>query len=132
MLERARVNNPKAEFKILDCREILSLGTTYYAIMCGFCLPYLSKQETLQLIAEAAALLDDNGVMYISSMEDDYSKSGYETGSGGDSMYMYYHKAGYITDALTRNGFHIINITRKQYEKSDGTTVTDLLVVSGK
>lgn len=132
MLERARVNNPQAEFKILDCRKILSLGTTYDAIMCGFCLPYLSKQETLQLIADAAALLNDNGVLYISTMEDDYSKSGYETGSKRDSMYMYYHEADYIKQALADNDFSIIDLQRKQYSKSDGTEVTDLLVVAGR
>jgi 23S rRNA G2069 N7-methylase RlmK/C1962 C5-methylase RlmI len=46
--------------------------------MCGFCLPYLSKEEAVKLIRDAAAILNPDGVFYISTMEDDYSKSDFK------------------------------------------------------
>jgi len=75
MLALAKKNNPTAEFQLLDSREILKLNKTYDAIMCGFCLPYLTKEEAIQLMEDAAKILNANGVIYISTMEDDYSKS---------------------------------------------------------
>ncbi len=132
MLELAKVNNPTATFQLLDCRDILSLGKRYDGIVCGFCLPYLSKKEAIQLIGDAAKVLNDDGALYISTMENDYSKSGYETNSKGDSMYMYYHEEGYLTAALKEHGFTVVDINRKQYSKDGDTTVTDLLLTATK
>jgi len=132
MLELAKVNNPTAAFQLLDCRDILSLGKKYDGIICGFCLPYLSKEEAIQLIEHAADVLNNNGVLYISTMEDDYSKSGYETNSKGYRMYTYYHEEGYLTAALKEHGLRVVDISRKQYSKDDGTAVTDLLLVAGR
>jgi hypothetical protein len=41
--------------------------------MCGFGLPYLSKEETENLISGSFALLKPEGVLYVSTMEDDYN-----------------------------------------------------------
>ncbi len=57
MIELAKINNPQASFQLLDSRAITSLNKTYGAIMCGFYLPYLSKEEAIQLIADAAKIL---------------------------------------------------------------------------
>lgn len=35
--------------------------------MCGFCLPYLSKEETEKLINDVSRLLNPEGVFYIST-----------------------------------------------------------------
>ena len=129
MLALARINNPTAEFKELDCRDILSLGTTYDGIMCGFCLPYLSKEEALQLIADAAKTLHPKGVLYLSTMEDDYSNSGWKTGSSGKEIYMHYHQADYLTAKLEASGFEVIDLRRKDFPETNGTITTDLLIV---
>ncbi len=130
MLEFARKNNPSASFMELDSRDILSLGKTYDAIMCGFCLPYLSKEDTLQLIADSAKILHPKGVLYLSTMEDDYSKSGWKTGSSGKEVYMHYHEAGYLTEALETNGFEVIDLRRKEFPEKDGSLTIDLLITA--
>jgi len=89
MLTLARINNPEAEFELMDCRDINNLSTKYDGIMCGFCLPYLSKEEAVHLIQDASTLLLPNGVLYISTMEDDYSTSGEQTSSSGEKIYIY-------------------------------------------
>ena len=100
--------------------------------MCGFCLPYLSKEESIKLIEDAAELLKPHGVFYVSTMEDDYSKSGFKTSSGGDQAYMYYHQADYLTEALQENGFNIIDLQRRDYPEQDGSNTIDLLIIAGK
>lgn len=128
MVRLAAQNNPEAEFQILDCRNIADLGKQYDAIVCGFCLPYISKEESVQWIKDAAQILKPNGVLYISTMEDDYNKSGMQTGSTGDQLYMYFHEADYLLEALTENGLRLLDLQRI----ANGYTISDLVVVATK
>ncbi|MBC7774229.1 MAG: class I SAM-dependent methyltransferase [Phycisphaerae bacterium] len=132
MIELARINNPTAEFQLMDCRDIAILDKKYDGIMCGFCLPYLSKEESLKLIKDSAMLLKPNGVLYLSTMEDDYDKSGIQTNSGGDQVYMYFHQADYLSAALEENGFEIIELKRQDFPSQGGIETTDLLIVASK
>jgi 2-polyprenyl-3-methyl-5-hydroxy-6-metoxy-1,4-benzoquinol methylase len=132
MIELAKQNNPNAEFQLLDCREILSLKKTYDAIMCGFCLPYLSKEETAQLIKDASNILNPSGSIYISTMEDDYSKSGLRKGSQGDEIFMHYYLESDLTSPLIKNGFKINYTQRVKSEMTDGSVVIDLILVAEK
>ncbi|MGZ3885082.1 MAG: class I SAM-dependent methyltransferase [Bacteroidia bacterium] len=130
MIALAKQNNPEAGFHIMDCREIASLNKTVDAVMCGFCLPYLEKEEAIQLIRDASTLLHPKGVIYISTMEDDYGKSGLRKGSGGEEMYIHYHEAGYLTYALKENQFEILKTDRKNYTDHTGTATTDLILIA--
>ena len=132
MIELAKVNNPKASFQLLDSREMLKLNATYDALMCGFILPYLSKEEAEKLIKDAAKILHQGGIMYISTMEDDYSKSGYKKGSTGDEIYMYFHQADYLIDALKKNGFEMIEEQRKKYQMQENIDTVDLILIAKK
>lgn len=132
MIELAKKNNPTAKFQLLDCRDILKLQKKYDAIMCGFCLPYLSKEEAIKLIEDSSRILNDKGVIYISTMEDDYGKSGFKKGSQGDEIFMHYHEASYLQKALEENGFNILELNRQDFSSDDGTKFTDLIIVAGK
>jgi predicted TPR repeat methyltransferase len=130
MLELARQNNPNAVFTKMDCRDIAKLTKTYDAIVCAFALPYLSKEESISLIIDASHRLNDHGLLYLSTMEDEYSKSGIVSSSQGDELYIHYHEASYLKTALESNGFTIIDLSRKQYPGPDGKPVTDLLILT--
>jgi predicted TPR repeat methyltransferase len=132
MIALGQANNPNATFQLLDCREILSLNKKFDGIMCGFCLPYLSKEEAIQLIADSANLLNANGLLYISTMEDDYSKSGFEKGSKGDEIFMHYHQADYLTEALQENGLTILHTERKSSVATNGKETMDLILIAQK
>ena len=131
MVELAKENNSSAEFKVMDCREISKLNKKFDAIMCGFCLPYLSKEETAQLIIDASLLLNPNGVIYISTMEDDYAKSGFKKGSKGDEIFMHFYREDFLTKTLIENGFTILK-TERIYSQMLEETVTDLILVAKK
>ncbi|MFM9949256.1 MAG: class I SAM-dependent methyltransferase [Saprospiraceae bacterium] len=133
MIELAKINNPTAEFQVMDCMDIGQLDQKYDAIMCGFCLPYLSREESVQLISDAGKILKPNGVLYLSTMEDNYSKSGPKTSSDGAyQLYMYFHQADYLAAVLQENGFKIINLQRQDYPTQDGTKTVDLLILAAK
>ncbi len=132
MVELAQKNNPTATFQLLDCRDFLKLNRTFDGIMCGFGLPYLSKEEAIQLIKDAGNCLNKNGVLYLSTMEDDYGKSGLKKGSTGDEIYMHYHQEDYLAEALRQNGFKIIALQRKNFPEQNGTYTTDLILIAKK
>jgi 2-polyprenyl-3-methyl-5-hydroxy-6-metoxy-1,4-benzoquinol methylase len=134
MIDLAKINNPEADFQLMDCREIGKVDKKYDAIMCGFCLPYLSREESEKLISDVSGLLKLNGVLYLSTMEDDNDKSGFEGSSfgGEEKMYINYHQADYLTKALKKNGFEIINLQRKEYPEQNGTFTTDLIIMAKK
>lgn len=132
MLQLARNNNPTAEFKEMDCRDISQLNRKYDGIIIGFCLPYLSKQEATTLITDAAELLQPGAPLYISTMEDSYERSGMVRSSSGDEVYMYYHEADYLQQAIKDSGLTILDLRRQQYTGYDGAPVTDLEIVAVK
>lgn len=129
MVELAKINNPNAKFQIMDCRKITTLQQKYDAIICGFCLPYLTKEETIALIGDISKGLKSKGLLYISTIEDDYSKSGFKKGSTGEEIFMHYYPADCIIAILEENDFEILNIFRK-IDKIQHPPNTDLIIIS--
>lgn len=129
MLELAQINNPTAKFQLLDCREIGSIEQKFDGITCGFCLPYLTREEAIELIANVPGLLTKGGMFYLSTMEDDYEKSRFQVSSTGDQVYVNYHQEDYLTKALRDNNFEIINLKRFSSPDKDGLMITDLVLI---
>lgn len=130
MIELAKSNNPTAEFQLMDARDFLKLNKKFDGIMCGFCLPYFTKEEALQFIEDASAVLNPKGLLYISTMEDDNSKSGFRKGSQGDEIFMHYHQENYLSEALLKNNFKILKTDRKDSIMTDGSQAVDLILIA--
>ena len=129
MLVLAKQNNPEVETMLLDSREFKSLQKKFDAILCAFCLPYLNKSETLKLIKDAAEVLNPEGVLYLSTMEDEHGKSGYKAGSKGDLIYMNFHEGTYLKKALEENAFQVLHEERMETMQSNGEMAIDLVLV---
>ena len=134
MIDIAKQEVNGVDFRVMDVRKTSTFNTNFDAIMCSFCLPFLSKSDTYKLIADCADKLNENGVIYISTMEGDESKAGFETTSfSGDSeIYFNYHKQQDIEKALLGNGFQIENFKRQDYLESDGSALTDMIFIGIK
>ncbi len=61
MIELAKKNNPKADFQLLDAREIGALNKKFDAVVCSFCLPYLNKEDALSFIENVSKLIQRVG-----------------------------------------------------------------------
>ena len=132
MIALAKKNNPTANFSVMDCRMIDQLTNTFDAIICGFCMPYLSKEDCAKLIKDSSNLLNENGLIYFSTIEGDYEKSAFISGSTGDKAYQYYHQASYLTDLLNENKFKLITLMRKNYPKTEDINETHLIFIAKK
>ena len=133
MIRLAKENNPAAGFRVMDCREIDSLQQKFDAIICGFCMPYLSKNDCIKLIKDCSFLLKNGGILYLSTIENDYNKSTFETSSDGQhTMFVYYHEEGYLQEVLRENNFELVELHRKMFPKADGTTSTHMIFIARK
>jgi 2-polyprenyl-3-methyl-5-hydroxy-6-metoxy-1,4-benzoquinol methylase len=132
MIRIAKKNIPAAAFKVMDCRVIGTIGEKFNGIIAGFCLPYLSKVEAAGLIRDVSLLLNPGGILYLSTMEGDYEKSGFErtSFSGKKLVYIYYHQESFLREKLAGAGFELIWLESKQYPETDGSFLTDLILLA--
>ncbi len=132
MIELAKANNPTADFKVMDCRKINKLQSKFDGIICGFCFPYLSAFDSSKLVKDCGNFLNDNGILYISFVEGDYSKSGFQIASSGDRAYFYFHTLENLTNELTNNNFETIKIHHKKYKKNIATEEVQTIIIARK
>jgi len=131
MIELAKANCPTATFEVMDCRELNSLDTKFDGVIVGFCLPYLHKGEAHNLFRDIAALLNDGGLLYLSTIEGAYEGSGLKKGSTGDEVFMHYYELQDIEALFAAVGFDIIS-TRRTVVSTNPHADVDLLIVAKK
>ncbi len=132
MIVLAKINNPTASFKVMDCRAIESLTTQYDAIMSGFCLPYLSESDMIKWVKDCSDLLAKNGLLYLSFVEGESHQSHYQTGSTGNRIYFNYHSLVNLNKAFQENNFETIALFHKNYKKNDGTNEIHSIILAQK
>jgi len=119
MIELASKSNPTASFAVMDSRQIDQIKTKYDGIICGFCLPYLSPSDSQKLISDCYNLLNKNGLIYMSFVEDAPSKSGFQVGSSGDRIYFYFYTLDDLKTQFVSNQFEELQIFKVEYKKSE-------------
>lgn len=132
MIDLARQYVPGADFMVMDGRDILRLGKRYDGIICAFVLPYLNKTDTLQLLADAADILNNNGLLYLSFMNGSNESSAYQSSSSGDKLFVHYHEEGYITEALALHGMDIIHMNHLDAPANAKHKTDDVVIVARK
>ena len=125
---------PDVDFRIMDVRDIATIPVEFDAIMCSFCLPFLSKADTAKLIADCADRLVPGGVLYISTMEGNEERAGFETTnfSGDAEIYFNYHRQQDLEDAFVQGGFDIRQIKLQDYIEPDESVTTDMIFIAIK
>jgi trans-aconitate methyltransferase len=134
MIEIARKQVSDVDFRVMDVRNISVIEEKFEAIMCSFCLPFLSKTDATRLIADCAGRLQPGGVLYVSTMEGNEDRAGFETTSfsGNSEIYFNYHQQHDLEDAFTNSGFEIVRIKLQDYAEPDGSSTTDMIFIALK
>lgn len=134
MIEIARKKLTEVDFRVMDVRNISIITGEFDAIMCSFCLPFLSKSDAEKLIADCAELLVSGGVLYISTMEGNEERAGFETTSfsGDTEIYFNYHRQQVLDDAFVKSDFEIRQIKLQDYIEPDGSATTDMIFIGVK
>ncbi|RZK23014.1 MAG: class I SAM-dependent methyltransferase, partial [Flavobacterium sp.] len=132
MITLAQQNNPTAKFAVMDSREISQLNIKYDAIICGFCLPYLSPTDSQKFIFDCNHLLHPNGLLYISFVEGDPAKSDFQVGSHGNRVYFYFHNLTELQKQLENNDFEEVKVFKVSYPKNEKESEMHTVIVAKK
>ncbi len=127
MIAAAQKNNPGARFAIMDSRDISKLNEKYDGMIVGFCLPFLTPEESVKLIADAHALLYSNSLIYISFMEGNPEDSHYRGGSTGDKVFFNLHDLDFLVRRLEEYQFEILKIFKVPYKTESSFEVHTIL-----
>ena len=129
MVSLAEANVPEGTFSVSDMRQIAGVWSRYDAIICGFGLPYLSKDETAAFLADIPNALRENGWLYLSTMTADTDDSRLQTSSDGkDTVLTHYHAEATLLGILTRAQFAIVHAQKQPFP--DNPETTDLIIIA--
>ncbi|WP_426484537.1 class I SAM-dependent DNA methyltransferase [Flavobacterium sp. 2] len=132
MIELAKANNPSANFEVMDTRELSTVNQKFDAIMCGFCLPYLSEKDCSKLINDSERILLNDGILYLSFVQGKPSESGFISGSTGDRTYFYYHSLEDISNQLLKHHFDVIKLFNVNYPKAENIEIHTIIIAKKK
>jgi len=132
MVERARLNVPLVEFNVLDCRNLSTVKQRFNGIICGFTLPYLSKEDRLKLVSDCTGLLSSKGVLYLSYVAGDQTEPVCMTSQKGDSLYFYYHQTEELKKELALHDFELIDILSLVYKKKEDVEEEHTVIIARK
>lgn len=101
MIQIASEVHPKAKLSKADIRSF-TFDNTYDVIILSFVIPYLNKEEFLEIIQKCSQNLSQNGLIYLSFMEGDYSNSCWISSSKDPSIksFTHYYSRDFILDQL--------------------------------
>ena len=132
MLTLARKNVPSVSFVELDCRNISNISGQFNGIMCGFALPYLSKEEARQMIHDSFELMETEGILYISTMQGNYADSKLtKSSSGKHELFLHYHEKEYLQEALESAGYFVLKMIDLVTTGPNGEA-NDLVIIAKK
>jgi len=131
MIDLARMNCPTASFEVMDCRNLSSLKQRFDSVIAGFCLPYLNPAEAAELFSNISQLLNEGGLLYLSTIEGEREKSGMKKGSTGDEVFQFYYPATDLSKWASKAGFRLISL-HSTVVQNNVHADTDLILIAAK
>jgi cyclopropane fatty-acyl-phospholipid synthase-like methyltransferase len=107
MVKQARQRVPSAQFLVKDCRHIDELERVFDAAAFAFGLSYLTDEDAERFFTVLNVCLADSAVLYLSTMTGYPSRSGFETASRGDKVYLRYRSVGDVISMVERAGYRV-------------------------
>ena len=77
-------------------------------------------------------LLKEEGLIYISFVQGEPSKSDFQVGSSGDRSYFYYYNLNDLKAQLAENNFEEFKVFKVEYEKTEDEIDIHTILVSKK
>jgi cyclopropane fatty-acyl-phospholipid synthase-like methyltransferase len=133
MTELAKKNNPAADVRVMDARDLTALTQTFDAMVLGFCLPYLDREDVKRLFENTYHLLNKGGAIYMSTIEGEYDNSALQTSvSTGRSVYTYYYNEELLKKLYGAERFELVYNGRIRLNNPNAPDNTDLIIILRK
>jgi predicted TPR repeat methyltransferase len=108
MIEKAKTICPLATFRVLDARDLNQLDSVFDAIICGFCIPYIATNDLDSFFKSVVNKLVSGAYFYLSFVEGDNQKSGFQIGSSGDRMFFNFYSVETIQKKLNALNMEVL------------------------
>ena len=128
MIALAQRAIPQGVFELRDSRDIESIDKRFDAIIAGFCITYLDKDEVEKFVQVARSKMNAGGILYLSTMLGDYFESGYQDPEREDKVFTYFYSEDFLRKLLIKQGFELIELERKPYAEQGKVNATDLFI----
>lgn len=134
MLQLAKENLPGGEFQQMDCRNIDRLPEKFDAVICGFCLPYLPVEDSIDFLKKVSEIIHSEGIVYLSTMvANNYCSNWVKSSRGGDQKLLtYYHRSGQLIETLLKYDFSILYDQVMEDQERDGIRFRDQIIIARK
>lgn len=131
MLDIARQQIPDGQFYNHPIQNFYH-KTKFDAVILGFGIPYLNRDQAKECIKNAGGLLKKGKTLYLSFMHG--SKQGFEkTSFGGENQfYIYYHDKSYIKDVISNCGLSLLKEYVLDYVENDGSITEDIIIIASR
>lgn len=126
MLAEAQKRHISARFELRDAKNPIRTGEAFDGIFAAFLLPYFDDDQLRRLLSQSHAAMSTSGLLLLSFMEADAALSGWETGSGGQRIYMHYRSAQAVIQAANF-GFNMLMTQRFPIDHSQ--SVCDVALI---
>ena len=109
MIERAKINAPKATFSVMEI-ENLNFPEKYFdAIWCSASLLHIPKNSIPLVLRKISSLMNDEGIFYVSFKQGDGEEMANDTRYGGVPKFWAYYNEDELHSLLTSAGFTILS-----------------------
>ncbi len=132
MIDLARINNPSASFLVYNALDIDNLDSSFEAIIIGFLFPYFSIEQVELFLQKTSEKLTENGIIYLSTMEDLHENSRLKASSTGEEIMMHYYEADFLIRLLEQIGFKVLSKHTQPFALSETESDTDLIIIAQK
>lgn len=129
MLDIASDELPEATFKQQSIVEFSSIEE-FDAVINGFGIPYLSKDEIVQSIDSSIKVLHRRGVLFFSFMEGDDIRIEQPSFDHDAEILVHYYPISFIEKILTDRGFSIVHQWKLDYNEEDGSVTKDIVLIA--
>jgi ubiquinone/menaquinone biosynthesis C-methylase UbiE len=132
MINLATRNVPLASFLVGDIRNLSFLEKDFDAVIAAFCIVHLSNEEASNFIHDINCLLKSEGVIYLSCIQGSNSTYTKTSFSPNHEIFFNHFSEEFIVEALTDNGFTVLNCFNQDYSEPDGTIATEMFFYARK
>lgn len=132
MLDIAKENLPHINCIREDVRNIDKLEKKYDVVIASFIVVHLNNDETKHLIRVISQTLKPNGLLYMSFIKG--VKQGFEVTSFslGNLIFYNYYEEKFILHELAKNKLQLFDISKKEYIKSNNTSIMHVYLIAQK
>lgn len=132
MIATARTHVPNAEFIVMDCRDISTIGKKFHGIVSGFCIPYLNLDDGANYFRDCSNLLHQNGLLYLSYVPSETDRSTVQQNSMGSRVHFQFFTNETIIQLLETNNFKMVSSIPVPFSRSEGNTETHMVIIAKK